>query len=251
MAGLDYMHARYYSLASGRFSATDPIDSGSIGSGQTWNKNSYALNDPISRHDPDGAMDRVFTLNLKLEAQKIMSPAEYRKYSQTNARRGMIAGLAGLSAGIGAAVALEALPILTTFALSPQAQNLASTTSQILNPNPGGSLVPVGTVPLGAWGETHLGRVLDWAGVKPSKAFVTSYGSRFIDRLVDGIGHEAKAGLNVGLNSKIKTQILKDAELIVSGRLRGAHWHFFRGVKQEVLDFLSNNRIEYTVHNKK
>ncbi len=54
MAGLDYMHARFYSLSNGRFWPTDPIDSSAIGSGQTWNRNSYVLNNPINRHDPDG-----------------------------------------------------------------------------------------------------------------------------------------------------------------------------------------------------
>jgi hypothetical protein len=108
--------------------------------------------------------------------------------------------------------------------------------------------VPIGTVPLGKWGENHLGRILGWAGEKPSKPFMTSLGARYVDRLVRGIGHEAKAGLNVGLTSSIRNQVLKDVELILSGRLKGAHWHFFRGAKKELLDFLETNGIESTVH---
>jgi hypothetical protein len=73
-------------------------------------------------------------------------------------------------------------------------------------------------------------------------------GKRYVDRLVNGIAHEAKAGLNVKLTSSIEQQILKDAELIKSGRIRGAIWHFFQGVDSEVLDCLSQNGIKYSVY---
>jgi len=53
MSELDYMHARYYSPNLGRFVSADPIG-GKIGSSQSWNRYSYALNNPVIFVDPDG-----------------------------------------------------------------------------------------------------------------------------------------------------------------------------------------------------
>lgn len=110
------------------------------------------------------------------------------------------------------------------------------------------ALVPAATRSLGKWGETRLAQVLGNAGFKPSAAFSTSLGKRFVDRLVNGVGHEAKAGLNVKLTSALEKQMMKDAELVATGQLRGVHWHFFRGAKKEVLDKLKEYGIKYTVH---
>jgi hypothetical protein len=86
------------------------------------------------------------------------------------------------------------------------------------------------------------------AGTKPSSPFTTSLGKRYVDRLVDGVAHEAKAGLNVKLTSPIRNQIPKDAELINRGRISGAQWHFFNGADNSVLDFLNINKIPYILH---
>ncbi len=83
---------------------------------------------------------------------------------------------------------------------------------------------------------------------KPSTPFKTSLSKRYVDRLLNGIAHEAKAGRNVELNSTTRPQVLKDAELISRQRIKGAHWHFFQGADQELLDFLTLHGIEYTVH---
>lgn len=55
--GLDYMLARYYSDRTTRFLSVDP-SGGSVDQGrpQTWNRYSYAENNPIRLFDPDGAM---------------------------------------------------------------------------------------------------------------------------------------------------------------------------------------------------
>jgi hypothetical protein len=73
-------------------------------------------------------------------------------------------------------------------------------------------------------------------------------GRRYVDRLVNGIAHEAKAGINVRLTPSIQKQILKDFELIQAGQIRGAHWHFFQGADQSVLDFLNGFGIPYTLY---
>ena len=105
-----------------------------------------------------------------------------------------------------------------------------------------------GIAKIGRWGESQLAKYLKYAGEKPAKAFTTSLGKRYVDRLVNGIAHEVKAGLNVTLTPAIKTQILKDAEMIAKDQVKGAVWHFMQGVDQKVLDFLNSNGISYIIH---
>ncbi len=53
--GLDFAQARYFSSAQGRFTAIDPLlASGSPGGPQSWNRYSYALNNPLRYTDPTG-----------------------------------------------------------------------------------------------------------------------------------------------------------------------------------------------------
>ncbi len=73
-------------------------------------------------------------------------------------------------------------------------------------------------------------------------------GNRYIDRLVNGIGYEAKAGVDVGLTSSIRLQVLKDAELVATGQLRGAEWYFFQGAQDDLLAFLKQSGIKYVVY---
>ena len=88
-----------------------------------------------------------------------------------------------------------------------------------------------------------------------SQAYLkTSQGGRYIDQLADGIAHESKVGYTT-LTDRIRTQVLKDVELINTGQIDGAHWHFFTsgvtnrgGASQPLLDFLTENGISYTIH---
>lgn len=58
---LDYMHARYYSPALGRFLSIDPVFSDrSLLVPQGWNRYSYVLNNPLIFVDPDGRQYRCF-----------------------------------------------------------------------------------------------------------------------------------------------------------------------------------------------
>jgi RHS repeat-associated protein len=53
--GLDLMGARYYSSLQGRFTSTDPLmASGKASNPQSWNRYSYALNNPLKYVDPTG-----------------------------------------------------------------------------------------------------------------------------------------------------------------------------------------------------
>lgn len=52
---LDYMHARYYSAAMGRFMSVDPVISkASTRRPQMWNRYAYVTNNPINATDPTG-----------------------------------------------------------------------------------------------------------------------------------------------------------------------------------------------------
>jgi len=53
-SGLDYMMARYYSAASGRFMSVDPGGDTDLLDPQSWNRYTYVRNNPIGRRDPDG-----------------------------------------------------------------------------------------------------------------------------------------------------------------------------------------------------
>jgi RHS repeat-associated protein len=53
--GLDYFGERYYSSLTGRFTSVDPLmASAKTGDPQTWNRYTYALNNPLRYVDPDG-----------------------------------------------------------------------------------------------------------------------------------------------------------------------------------------------------
>lgn len=121
----------------------------------------------------------------------------------------------------------------------------------ILAHNKGGgcrALVPKAPAKLGEWGEQRLAAELNFQGYKPSQALKTRLGNRYVDRLHDGIAHEAKAGINVKLTSSIEMQVLKDVELIARERVRGARWHFFQGADDELLKFLRDHGIDYKVY---
>lgn len=53
--GLDFAQARYFSSVQGRFTSVDPLmSSGTVYDPQTWNRYSYAINNPLKWTDPDG-----------------------------------------------------------------------------------------------------------------------------------------------------------------------------------------------------
>ena len=57
---LDYMHARYYSPALGRFLSIDPI-LGTPSQPQSWNRYAYALNNPLKYVDPAGMDETAYS----------------------------------------------------------------------------------------------------------------------------------------------------------------------------------------------
>ena len=79
-------------------------------------------------------------------------------------------------------------------------------------------------------------------------------GARFVDRLVDGIAHESKVGAT-SLTEFVSRQVAKDVELIHSGQVDGAVWHFFRspvtgeiGPSAPLYQLLDQNGIGIVIH---
>jgi RHS repeat-associated protein len=67
--GLDYAQARYYGSIMGRFTSPDPLlSSGEPENPQTWNRYSYALNNPLLYTDPFGLY--VYGNNVTDEQKK-------------------------------------------------------------------------------------------------------------------------------------------------------------------------------------
>ena len=56
--GLYYFEARYYDPVIGRFISVDPVG-GNVGNSQSWNRYSYALNNPVALYDPDGEAPHI------------------------------------------------------------------------------------------------------------------------------------------------------------------------------------------------
>lgn len=99
--------------------------------------------------------------------------------------------------------------------------------------------------------EKHLARLV---GGESQVYFKTSQGGRYIDQLANDIAYESKVGYTT-LTDFVKKQILKDAELIEQGTIKGANWNFFKsdvtgkvGASKPLLEFLAKHGITYTIH---
>ena len=103
----------------------------------------------------------------------------------------------------------------------------------------------------GAEGEHELASKY---GGESQKIFHTSLGIRKVDQYAKRVAHESKVGYT-SLSQSVRKQILKDVELVNEGSIKRAHWHFFRsgvtgriGATPQLLRFLKENRIKYTIH---
>ncbi len=68
---LDYMHARHCSPVVGRFLSVDPAKSAKPGAPGSWNRYSYAANNPINEIDVDGRESRA-ALALEMDIQRLL-----------------------------------------------------------------------------------------------------------------------------------------------------------------------------------
>lgn len=118
------------------------------------------------------------------------------------------------------------------------------------------SALAIGTGGVGEIGVTgKLGEnALKALGGTSQTYFTTSQGGRYIDQLVNGMAHESKVGYT-SLTSSVRQQISKDVELMSTGRIDGATWHFFNspvtgvgGSSKPLQNALQQNNINVIIH---
>lgn len=130
------------------------------------------------------------------------------------------AGRALLGVGLvaGAVAAVEYGPFVAGACLM-NPNSCTELVVEAFNPN----LTPLS--PIGATGKVGE-TALKALGGESQAFFSTSRGARFVDQLVDGVAHESKVGY-VSKTTEVARQVAKDTELIQSGQVEGAAWHFF------------------------
>lgn len=72
----DYMHARFYDVGRGRFLSVDPGGFDASRS-QSWNRYTYASNNPVGKVDPDGRKDTYFQRAAAAAARAGAAVASY------------------------------------------------------------------------------------------------------------------------------------------------------------------------------
>jgi RHS repeat-associated protein len=101
---LDYMHARYYSPAFGRFLSVDPGKDWDMGQPQSWNMYSYVRNNPVNHTDPTGRYIESF---IEIASIGIGGRSLYKNVQAGNTGAAAIDGI-----GIVVDVAALAIPIV-------------------------------------------------------------------------------------------------------------------------------------------
>jgi RHS repeat-associated protein len=221
ITGLYYYEARYYDALVGRFISVDPLyeDTNNKQSKngphnpQRLNTYSYVLNNPIVYVDPDGleetrtVWDNISDFSAGFgDTITFGATSAWRRATDSDyVNRSSAAYIAGEVAGF-------------VFPLGAVVRG-----ARLLNVGRGVKAAnAVGST--GKLGEIALKRLV---GGISQRSFPTSLGRRVIDQLSRGIAHESKVGYTT-LTRQVQQQIAKDAELIASGRIKGATWHFFR-----------------------
>lgn len=113
---LDYMHARYYSASIGKFLSIDPVKSWDAKKPGSWNRYTYALNNPMKYTDPTGESPTIATGlagagvgalvggGIELFSQlvvegKSLNQVEWRDVGASAANGAVTGGVAGLTGG--------------------------------------------------------------------------------------------------------------------------------------------------------
>jgi RHS repeat-associated protein len=229
---LQYLRARWYDPSLGRFISEDTY-AGDYKNPLSLNLYSYVENNPLKYWDPSGHTPQ---LEMGEGGGKV-----------SNKEKAVIAEWADQAAYN------SMMMLYGTLYTSLEIQRYQA--AMDASSGSGGGMYFKGTGNLafsgGKAGEKYLANLV---GGKPQVYFKTSSGGRYIDQLANGIAYESKVGYT-SLTSRIKTQILKDAELIKKGQINGAEWNFFRsadtgkiGASKQLIQFLKQNGIKYKIH---
>ncbi|MCA1792265.1 MAG: RHS repeat-associated core domain-containing protein, partial [Thioalkalivibrio sp.] len=219
-SGQMYMRNRYYNPQTGQFTQPDPI-----GLAGGMNAYGFAAGDPVSYSDPFGLCPMCIAAVAVIE----VASAVYDVYETYKAFRDGGAHQGG-----------EALQATLIGAIAPGPGNAYRNGGNALQAGVQANRVA------GAAGESFLRQTFGGGAA----SVPTSQGWRHIDNLTGGIAQESKVG-NVTMSPRIRSEILKDAELLRdpnSGVTR-AEWHFFpnangqSNVSNSVLELLHTNGI--------
>jgi RHS repeat-associated protein len=181
LSGQMYMRNRYYDPASGRFTQEDPI-----GLAGGLNVYAFGYGDPVSYDDPYGLCAEAAGDSTPKRSSNTCTPEDARWQN-------VMAGDHVKSEGIG--------PLIFLLPGAPEAKGVEEL---------GGALIGV----TGKIGEAALRQL----GGESQVFFRTSIGARFVDQVVNGVGHESKVGA-ASLTRFVSRQIAKDAELLRTGQL--------------------------------
>lgn len=249
-SSLVYMQARYYDPAMGRFLGTDPVGP-AAGDVFGFSRYAYTDNNPNSRSDPDGRESPCISVNTDCLGQDQQSRQSSAAISNLAA-----SGIHSLNenviyplipAGPELGLAGEALAGLLTVPL--EGAEVAAAGSSL------GGEVPVaqGFKAIGSTGTVGE-NALKTLGGESQVRFSTSTGTRVVDQLVDNVAHESKVG-STSLTQSVTGQIAKDSELVRTGQIDGAVWHFFNspvtgrgGPSAPLMMKLQDNNIGVVVH---
>jgi RHS repeat-associated protein len=234
--GLCYARARYFVPSLGRFLSKDPL-TGKDSNSASLDRYVYALNNPLRFCDPSG---------LAAHEGRIVS--QYNPYAGEAAywqtyneeTKWMIPWLTAFKwAGDAAQVAL---------AFVSGGESTVATRSIEGVVEGGAEFKAIGST--GKIGENTLKTF----GGEPQVYFPTSQGGRYVDQLINGVANESKVGYQ-SLTANINLQISKDVELIQSGKIQDAVWHFFEspvtgeiGPSQPLLNTLQDSGIKVIIH---
>jgi RHS repeat-associated protein len=268
---LQYLHARYRDPDLPNFLTPDWWDV--IQPGVDINRYAYAGNDPVNLSDPNGhsvdgylipgpigPMDLPAGLDHYVNGVNSMANAILNTAGDALTLAGMVEEPMAVGSQImwqscagpcraGAAVPYAATKLARGMNLIAGAGKAKALENLVAaNAVRAGELVPASSKGLGDWGEARLSNLFGGKGIKPKSPFDTSFGKRYVDRLVDGVAYESKAGYNVKLTSTIKDQIAKDAELVRTNVVKRSEWHFWNGAQRSVLDALKGAGIKAVVH---
>lgn len=192
--GLQYNRARWYDPQVGRFISQDTFI-GHLEQPISLNKYTYTNDNPVNGTDPSGKADLV-SLSTTLTVANVLVTSYMATSYAMNGQYGYAATTVALSlvgVGIGA----------VRWAWAAEE-----------------SWVGIGAT--GKLGEDFLRGM----GGASQVGKETSLGWRYIDQLVNEVAHESKVGA-ASLTQAIQKQILKDMELLATGKIQGAVWHFF------------------------
>lgn len=263
--GLTYLHARYYDASLGRFLSPDWWDVSDPGVGT--DRYGYSIGDPVNKSDPNGhacltsdeeTSTAECTKKLQ-EAEKANSELDNLALKAAADGEWLAAGGLFIASEISGRMTLALQmangdkpfdPLALTIGMKAAAAGSVVTVVTGAQPlaSPKTDLIPLGAKPLGNWGEARLANYLGGEGIKPNDPFKTAIGNRYVDRLLNGVAYESKAGLNMKLTSGISRQIEKDVLLVQQGSVRRVEWHFWRGASPELIQALQNAGIKSVIH---